>query len=123
MRDIFILYSLNPHTYQPVKERNNWGLSSNRYTCTHRTENKGNGLLFDFGVLIDYFFSSIFLPRFIRNVGFGGVGLYTAGLFLDGVGEEGIKPFSPSPPITCPQHKVRQHGTVMLRHDSQDCLS
>lgn len=60
MRDIFILYSLNPHTYQPVKERNNWGLSSNRYTCTHRTENKGNGLLFDFGVLIDFFFLLFF---------------------------------------------------------------
>lgn len=106
MCDIFILYRLNPHTYHPVKGENNWGLSSNKYSCTHKTEGKWNGLLFYFGILIDFFFSSIFLPHFVRAVGLWGVSLYMVGVFLDRVGGEGRRPFFPDQeqPVSAAQY-------------------
>lgn len=92
MRDIFILYRLNPLTYQPVKEGNNWGLSSNRYTCTHRTENKGNNLLFDFGILIEVGLFSVYFPISLHQN-------FSVFWGWEGKGEECF-----SPPIACLQH-------------------
>lgn len=52
--NIFIFCSLNPCTYQTVKEENNWGLTSNSYACFYRLWNKRRRLTFLFQ-FIDWF--------------------------------------------------------------------